>query len=119
MFPDLPFLPAAVLITRVISVPDDGLLCLDLGHKSVASENTLEKRIYFLNAKGLEPIAQSEEHLVVKNTNHIPLDTGDILVGIPHHICPTVALYQEVFVIDNEKIIGSWEVVARKRKINF
>ncbi|HEY2953032.1 MAG TPA: D-TA family PLP-dependent enzyme, partial [Verrucomicrobiae bacterium] len=35
--PDLDFLPAALLLTRVISKPGAGRLCLDLGHKSVAS----------------------------------------------------------------------------------
>jgi D-serine deaminase-like pyridoxal phosphate-dependent protein len=34
--PELPFLPAAVLFTRVISKPGINRLCLDLGHKSLA-----------------------------------------------------------------------------------
>ena len=38
LFPDLPFLPAAVLFSRIISKPNTNLLCFDLGHKSVASE---------------------------------------------------------------------------------
>jgi D-serine deaminase-like pyridoxal phosphate-dependent protein len=32
--PDLDFLPAAVLLARVVSKPGDGRLCLDLGHKA-------------------------------------------------------------------------------------
>jgi D-serine deaminase-like pyridoxal phosphate-dependent protein len=119
MFADLPFLPAAVLLTRVVSNPADGLLCLDLGHKAVASENPLDKRVLFLNVDGLKPIAHSEEHLVVKNTKNITLNAGNILYGLPHHICPTVALYNEVIVIEEKKIIGKWEVLARTRKINY
>jgi D-serine deaminase-like pyridoxal phosphate-dependent protein len=35
-FPDQPFLPAALVVTRVISLRGDTRLCLDLGHKSIA-----------------------------------------------------------------------------------
>src|SRR5258706_7055669 len=61
--PEQKFQTAAILVTRVISIPAAGKLCLDLGHKSVAAENEIEKRVYFLNAPGLKPISQSEEHL--------------------------------------------------------
>ena len=36
--PDLDFLHAAVLFTRVVSKPAKNLICLDLGHKAVGSE---------------------------------------------------------------------------------
>jgi len=64
--PEQKFLPAAVLVTRIISKPKAGYLCLDLGHKSVAAENEITRRVYFLNAPELKPISQSEEHLVVE-----------------------------------------------------
>src|SRR5450631_3029997 len=63
--PEQPFTPAALVITRVISLPDSTKLCLDLGHKSIAAEGELNKRVYFLNAPDLVPVSQSEEHLVV------------------------------------------------------
>ena len=37
-FTDMRFFHAAVLLTRIISKPGIDLLCLDLGHKAVASE---------------------------------------------------------------------------------
>jgi len=37
-------------MTRVISKPAPDTLCLDLGHKSIASENPLDRRVHFLNA---------------------------------------------------------------------
>ena len=118
-FPDLPFLPAATVITRVVSKPAAGLLCLDLGHKAIASENPIDKRVTFLNIVGLVPTGHSEEHLVVKNTENVPLNTGDLLYGIPYHICPTTALYNEVMIAQGHKIIDHWEVLARARKINY
>ena len=39
ILPDLDFAPAVLLLTRVISRPEANRLCLDLGHKAVASEN--------------------------------------------------------------------------------
>jgi len=116
-FPDIPFQTAAVVITRIISLPAPGICCLDLGHKSIASENTLENRVRFLNEEGLEPISHSEEHLVVRNTQENDLKVGDVLYGLPYHICPTTALYDEVTVIRNNQIINTWEVKARGRKI--
>lgn len=118
-FQDLPFRPAAVLVTRVISRPAEGLLCLDLGHKAVASENPISNRVRFLNAEGLEPVSHSEEHLVVKNMHNLPLHPGDVLYGLPYHICPTTALYSEVLVSEGRKIVDRWEVIARNRKINY
>lgn len=116
-FPDIPFQPAAVVITRVISRPAERLICLDLGHKSIAGENPLENRVRFLNIDGLKPVSHSEEHLVVENTENHDLKVGDVIYGIPYHICPTVALYNEVQIIRNTNILGTWKVKARGRKL--
>jgi D-serine deaminase-like pyridoxal phosphate-dependent protein len=112
-----PFLPAAVLMTRVVSLPGDNRLCLDLGHKSVASENELSKRAWFLNASGLKPISQSEEHLVVDAGEHHGFRPGDVLYALPYHVCPTVALYERSYIVENNRIVGEWKHVARDRRI--
>ena len=54
------FLPAALVITRVISTPGTNKVCLDLGHKSIASEGEIMKRVYFLNAPHLKAVGHSE-----------------------------------------------------------
>lgn len=41
------FLHAAVIMTRIISKPLEEVITTDLGHKSVAAENPIEKRIAF------------------------------------------------------------------------
>lgn len=114
-----PFHPAAVLVTRIISLPDATKLCLDLGHKSVASENELSRRVYFLNAPDLKPVGHSEEHLVVEAGPGHSWKIGDVLYGLPIHICPTVALYERLITIEDGKTSGEWKVIARDRKINF
>ncbi|MEP6681813.1 MAG: D-TA family PLP-dependent enzyme, partial [Parafilimonas sp.] len=93
-FPDEQFEYAALVITRIISIIDEHTICTDLGHKSVSAENTIDKRVHFLNAENIQPIGQSEEHLVLKVDDAPAYKIGDILFGIPYHICPTVALYE-------------------------
>lgn len=113
------FLPAALVISRVMSLPGATKLCLDVGHKSVSAENELSKRIYFLNAPELVPVGQSEEHLVVEAGEGHAYKIGDVLYGIPHHICPTVALYERAYTIENKVLNGEWLNAARDRKITI
>lgn len=115
-----PFLQAAVLLTRIISKPARGRITTDLGHKSVAAENPVDKRIFFPDLENYAVVSQSEEHLVVEvgDTDWDKLEVGDVLYGIPYHICPTVALYDEVQVVENGEVTGQWPVEARKKKIN-
>lgn len=118
MLPDLPFEYAALVVSRVISIIDDRHICTDLGHKSVAAENPLP-RVHFLNAPEAVPIGQSEEHLVLEVPDSSRYKPGDVLYGVPVHICPTVALYEKAVVIKNGEAVSSWSVIARNRYINF
>lgn len=118
-FDEQRFLPAALVVARVISLPDDTKICVDLGHKSIASENVLDKRVTFLNAPQLKPVSHSEEHLVLEAGADHNYKVGDVLYGMPHHICPTVALYERATTIENNQRSGEWRNVARDRKINI
>jgi D-serine deaminase-like pyridoxal phosphate-dependent protein len=100
-------------------LPDEGKLCLDIGHKSVSAENELSKRIYFLNAPKLTFVSQSEEHLVVDAGKNHRYKVGDVLYGLPYHICPTVALYERAITTVNNQISGEWRNAARDRKISI
>ena len=116
ILPDMDFLFAAVIVTRIISIINKNTLCVDLGHKAIAAENPLP-RIEFLNISNAKPISQSEEHLVVAVADTNEHKVGDIWYGVPIHICPTVALYDEVMVVENEIVAATWKVLARDRKI--
>jgi D-serine deaminase-like pyridoxal phosphate-dependent protein len=118
-FKDQPFLTAALVVTRVVSLPNQSLVCLDVGHKSIAPENELNKRIYFLNAPELVMVGQSEEHLVVNADKGHTYKIGDVLYGLPYHICPTVALYERVITVENNTAIGEWKNIARDRRITI
>ncbi|MGB5555971.1 MAG: D-TA family PLP-dependent enzyme [Flavobacteriaceae bacterium] len=116
LFPEMKFVPAAVLITRIISKPARNILCLDLGHKSIAPEMPFP-RVQFLGMEGVEQVGQSEEHLVLKCANWDNYKVGDVCYAVPVHICPTVAKYESLQVVSERKISGTWKVAARNQKI--
>jgi D-threonine aldolase len=116
LLPDLDFLHAAVVLTRVISKPAPDRLCLDLGHKSIAAENP-HPRVYFLGMEDVEFLGQSEEHLVLSCARRDEWAVGKEVYGIPHHICPTTALYEAVHVVSERQVVDSWRVIARDRSI--
>jgi D-serine deaminase-like pyridoxal phosphate-dependent protein len=118
-FTEQRYLTAALVITRIVSLPDKTKICVDLGHKSIGSENVLEKRVRFLNAPELKFIGHSEEHLVLDAGPDHQYQIGDVLYGLPYHICPTVALYSSATTIVNKKVSGEWKNQARERKINL
>ena len=116
--PDMDFLPAAVLLTRVVSKPTPTRVCLDLGHKAVASEMP-HPRVVFLNLDDGTPVVHSEEHLVIETPRADSLVIGDCLYGIPWHICPTVALHSELVVVRNARAEKRWKVTARDRVLTI
>lgn len=116
--PDLDFLPAAVLFTRVISRPGVNRLCLDLGHKAVASEMP-PPRAVFPALPDARAVTHSEEHLVVETSRAAEFPVGTALYAIPWHICPTVALHDRVHAVRDGRVVAEWTVTARARRLEF
>lgn len=117
-YPDLPFTPAAVLLSRVISHPRAGRVCLDLGHKAVAAD-PVGARLTLLNIPEATLGGQSEEHLVVETPHADRFPPGTPVLAVPTHICPTCALHRRVYVIDKGELVDEWEVTARDRSIGL
>jgi D-threonine aldolase len=115
-FPDLDFLVAAAVLSRVVSKPGLNRLCLDLGHKAVAAENP-PPRVQFLNLPDAVAVSQSEEHLVIESPLADQFSVGDCLYAVPRHICPTVALHSEAVVIREGRATDRWRVTARDRRL--
>jgi D-serine deaminase-like pyridoxal phosphate-dependent protein len=116
-FADLDFLQAAVVLTRVVSKPGGNLLCLDLGHKAIASENP-HPRVRFLDLPEATSISHSEEHLVIETARAQEFQPGDHLAGVPRHVCPTVALYSEATIIRDGRATEQWRITARERRLS-
>jgi len=118
-FEEQQFLTAALVVTRVVSLPESKLICCDLGHKAVAAEKPLDNRVAFLNATELVPVSQSEEHLVLDAGENHSYQIGDLLYGLPFHICPTVALYENGTSVSSARADQTWSISSRKRKITI
>jgi D-serine deaminase-like pyridoxal phosphate-dependent protein len=116
--PDLNFLNAAVLFTRVISRPAENRICLDLGHKAVASEMP-HPRVVFPALPDAKAVGHNEEHLILETARAAEFPVGSVLYGLPWHICPTVALHDRVHVVKNGRVADEWAVTARTRRLSI
>ncbi len=120
-FADIDYPIAAAVATRVVSRPGRGRLTFDLGHKAIASESPVDRRVS-LHAAGLdeplsfEPLIHSEEHLTVRTGLADRFSIGDVLLAVPYHICPTCALHQQFIVIDEGNIVAYWPITERSRQ---
>ena len=113
-FPDLEFLPSAVIASRVIS-QGKNQFCLDLGYKALASEMP-HPRMKFLNLEYQEVLNHSEEHLVLSPKDRKGMAPGGLVYALPIHVCPTMALHEQVYVVRENKVVDVWKVEARKRE---
>jgi D-serine deaminase-like pyridoxal phosphate-dependent protein len=117
-YPDLPFIPAAVLFGRVISRPRPGRICLDLGHKAVAADPP-GARLTLLDVPDATLGIHSEEHLVVDTPYADRFLPGTPVLALPTHICPTCALHRRALIIENGDLVDEWEIVARDRTLSI
>ena len=119
-YPDLKFVPAAAVLTRVVSHPTADTFTVDLGTKAVASDPE-PLRAVLADMPWAVPVMQNEEHWVLQvppeHKKEIP-PIGAVLYAVPWHVCPTSALYSEALVVEDGRLTGSWPVTARNRRIN-
>jgi D-serine deaminase-like pyridoxal phosphate-dependent protein len=45
------------------------------------------------------------------------LHVGDVLYGMPWHVCPTVALYSEAVIVRDGRAVDRWPIRARARRL--
>jgi D-serine deaminase-like pyridoxal phosphate-dependent protein len=132
--PDLEFLSAALVLTRIVSKPGADRVSVDLGHKAIASEGPHPRVLLIqpnpisgrattnvLGAPILDAtfVGHSEEHLVFESPAAGSLGVGDALYGIPWHVCPTVALHSEAIVARDHRAVDRWRITARERRLTI
>jgi D-threonine aldolase len=117
--PEQPYKPAMLVLTRVISHPAPGMLCLDAGYKAVSCEKDLQHRLHFITLPDARVVSQSEEHVVITAENADRYAVGDVLYAMPYHVCPTCAMYERAAVVRDHHAEGEWTMTARDRKITI
>lgn len=117
-FPELPFEPAAILLTRVLSVVDKHTICLDLGSKATAADPQ-QPRVVITTIAEYTVKGQHEEHLNLTVPDSSIHQVGDVHFAVSKHICPTVNAYAELIPIIDGKAGEPWRVLARDRRITY
>ena len=118
-YADLPFTPAALVLTRVISLPGEHLITFDVGSKGIASDPPVQKRAMFPNLPDAEIVSQNEEHLIVRTKRADEFSPGDEQLVIPWHVCPTSAMHKQAYVVSGGKLVDHWPVTARDRQLSI
>ncbi len=115
--PDLVFDVAAAVATRVVSCAIPGQLTLDVGHKAIAGDPPAGRRVFLPELPDAQATVHNEEHLTVKSEYADRYSSGDLLMALPIHVCPTVALHHKAFAISNGTIQDEWQI-ARHRNLS-
>jgi D-serine deaminase-like pyridoxal phosphate-dependent protein len=115
IFPDLAYVPAARILSRVISCPTPESVTLDLGYKACASDPPVERRVFFPDLPDAVPLLQNEEHLVLQTSRADQFKPGDELLAIPGHVCPTSALHKQAYVVSGGQLVDAWPIASRDR----
>jgi D-serine deaminase-like pyridoxal phosphate-dependent protein len=108
------FTPAALLLTRVISRPTATRVTFDLGYKAVCADPPAGKRCVLLDING-DHVLQNEEHLVIETPDAERFKPGDVAFAMPSHVCPTCAMHQFAYVVENGQVVDKWEIASRDR----
>jgi len=107
------YAPAALVLTRVVSHPNPGIVTCDAGHKAVSADAGVPTCVVAGHSE-LTPLSPSEEHLpvAVKEGSSAP-KVGDVLYLLPRHICPTVNNFDAALIVQNGKVESVEGVSAR------
>ncbi|HLV87180.1 MAG TPA: alanine racemase [Candidatus Sulfotelmatobacter sp.] len=107
--------PAALVLTRVVSHPHQGIVTCDAGHKTVSADAGVPTCVV-LGHSGLSPLSPSEEHLPIQVLSGPTPAVGEVLHLLPRHICPTVNNFDSALLVREGRLEGVERVSARGRE---
>jgi D-serine deaminase-like pyridoxal phosphate-dependent protein len=109
---------AARVVVTIVSTAVPGRAIIDAGSKTLSSDllgsGSREGYGYVVEAPDAKLIKLNEEYgyLDTRGSAH-RFHVGEILTVIPNHVCTCVNMHDEVFVLRNEELVGTWRVAAR------
>jgi D-serine deaminase-like pyridoxal phosphate-dependent protein len=111
---------AAVVVCTVVSRPAPDLVIIDGGSKTFATDVgpgaeplNLEGYGHVVGYPGAVLERLTEEHGMLSVDEECDLEVGDTLQIIPNHICSTVNLHDEVYIVGEEGVEEETRVEAR------
>lgn len=107
------YAPAALVLTRVVSHPSDGIITCDAGHKAVSADAGVPTCVVVGHPE-LTPLSPSEEHLPMRVADGAnPPEMGELLYLVPRHVCATVNNFDKAVLVRDGKIVSVEDVSAR------
>jgi D-serine deaminase-like pyridoxal phosphate-dependent protein len=115
---------AAVVVCTVVSRPTPDLIIIDGGSKTFATD--VGPGAEPLNLEGYGHVVGypdavlerlTEEHGMLSVDEDCDLEVGDTLQIIPNHICSTVNLHDEVYLVGEGGVVEETRVAAREGKV--
>lgn len=100
---DLDLVPAATLLSRVVSHPSGTRVTCDAGSKSIAAEAG-DPCAFVVGHPDWIAATPSEEHLPLDIASGELPPRGELIELIPRHVCPTVNLAEEAIIVDGETL---------------
>ena len=111
---------AATVVCTVVSRPSENLAVIDGGSKTFATDVSpgaeplnLKGFGYIVGYPGVVLERLTEEHGMLALDRGCDLQVGDTLQVIPNHICSTVNLHDEVYLLDGGNTVQQVRVAAR------
>ena len=113
---ELDLLPAATILTRVVSRPTGEIFTTDAGSKSIAAEAGSPCAVV-VGQRSYHALEPSEEHLPFRcDTGPLPA-RGAPLWLVPRHVCPTVNLAEEAILLEGGRVHSIVPVRSRAHEL--
>ena len=109
------YAPAALVVSRVVSHPRQGIITCDAGHKTVSADAGVPTCVVVGHPE-LTPLSPSEEHLPMQSKTSPGAAIGDALYLLPRHVCPTVNNFDCALIVREGQIESPENVSARGRE---
>jgi len=107
---------ALTIAATVVSRPARDRAILDAGSKALSYDRGPDDGYgLVLEAPGSAIVNMNEEHAYVKVGPDDVLEVGMQVRIVPNHVCAAVNLYDELVVVEDGRVVGSWRVDARGR----
>ena len=108
---------AARVLTTVISTAVPGKAIIDAGSKTMSHDSLgsgpMKGYGYVVEEPSVPLVTLNEEHGYLDTSQARSFKVGEVLTVIPNHVCTCINMHDEVFLIRNEQVVGSWKVDAR------
>jgi D-serine deaminase-like pyridoxal phosphate-dependent protein len=114
--PDYGFVPAALVLSTVVSRPLANRVTCDAGHKAVSADAGVPT-CDVMGRPGLIGLKPSEEHLPLEVRSGETPSRGELLYLLPAHVCPTVNNFDKAVLVRGGKVEGVVPVTARGREV--